>query len=318
MSVVVSPPPQLRHFQYSFTDPEEFGAALSGAQLTAEFLAPQRSPTGIEQFQTPGWTFDSYDAHVKARLRGPIPAGWASIGLMRSPVESTWHGLPVAQGMLVWHPPGEAIDGCILPGFQCSALNVPLAVWEQSRALAGIDHDSASKVAALHLRPHLYTEIERELGEIRQMLRRARSPQMMTTACRKAAQFATHLFTLAWELSSHTAPPRDSLRNRARLARRAEEWMRAHLSEPAHVLDVCQALGVSRRELEYAFRHVFDQSPRDFLDALRLNAIRHALPGSESVSLVALDHGITHLGRFSAHYHALFGEYPSQTRGVVA
>jgi transcriptional regulator GlxA family with amidase domain len=94
--------------------------------------------------------------------------------------------------------------------------------------------------------------------------------------------------------------------------------MRDHLAEPWQIPEVCLALRVSRRELEYAFRTSFDTSPRDFLQALRLNAIRRALQNEdnpqESVSHLALDHGITHFGRFSAHYRALFGESPSKTQ----
>ena len=76
------------------------------------------------------------------------------------------------------------------------------------------------------------------------------------------------------------------------------------------------ALRVSRRELEYAFRTVFDQSPRDFLHLLRLNAVRRALrrgaPG-DTILRVLLDHGFTHPGRFAADYRAIFGEQPSET-----
>ena len=72
------------------------------------------------------------------------------------------------------------------------------------------------------------------------------------------------------------------------------------------------------RQLEYAFRTVFDQSPRDYLQTLRLNAIHRTLRRSErggsSVMHIALDHGVTHLGRFAANYRALFGEKPSETK----
>jgi transcriptional regulator GlxA family with amidase domain len=73
---------------------------------------------------------------------------------------------------------------------------------------------------------------------------------------------------------------------------------------------------VSRRELEYAFRTVFDESPRAYLQSLRLNAIRRALRSTrtcEPVTRIAFDHGVTHLGRFSAQYRRLFGELPSET-----
>jgi AraC family ethanolamine operon transcriptional activator len=51
------------------------------------------------------------------------------------------------------------------------------------------------------------------------------------------------------------------------------------------------------------------------LQTLRLNSIRRALRSTDKPIIdVAFDHGVTHLGRFSAQYRALFGERPSDTR----
>lgn len=93
----------------------------------------------MEQFQTPGWALDFHEEHVKARVIGPLPPGWASFGLMRSPVESSWYGCPARRGVLACTPPGEIIDGHISPGFQCLAVNFPPAVWERGRLLAGVE-----------------------------------------------------------------------------------------------------------------------------------------------------------------------------------
>jgi transcriptional regulator GlxA family with amidase domain len=50
-----------------------------------------------------------------------------------------------------------------------------------------------------------------------------------------------------------------------------------YLAEPVRVPDLCLALQVSRREVEYAFLALFDVSPHEFLHTLRLNAIRRVL-----------------------------------------
>lgn len=258
---------------------------------------------------------DFHEAHVKARLFAPLPPGWVSLGLMRSPAISSWHGIAAKQGMLVCNPPGEPIDGCITPGFASLAVNVPVTVWEQCRALAGIERSEFGGFAAFQLPPPIHARIERQLRATRHLLQAAvAAPYLTAFAAREAADFVVQMVTGTWELSATTEPPRDSFRNRMRLARRAETWMRENLTESVSIPDVCLALRVSRRELEYAFRSAFDQSPRDFLQALRLNAIRRVLRGTEApITQVAFDHGVMHLGRFAAHYHALFGEKPSAT-----
>jgi AraC family ethanolamine operon transcriptional activator len=302
-------------------DPAEFGVAVSGAILSADFLARQTTPAIIEQFQSPGWALDFHKAGVKARICGPLSPEWASLGLMRTQTESWFHGFLAQPGVLVCNPPGEGIDGRIAPGFESAAVNVPRELWEQCRVLAGVERPTFGSVKAHRLAPQVYTRIELRMQAVRQMLKAAESPAAMRLASHEATAFTIEVATLAWQLSAVPEPPRnDSPRNRARLARRAETWMRTHLAESVQIPDACLALRVSRRELEYAFRWSFDTSPRDFLQALRLNAIRKALQNGageeESVSRVALDHGITHFGRFSAQYRELFGEKPSETSGT--
>lgn len=309
--------PAYRHAQRVIQDPEEFSDVISGASLVADFLHRNTAPSYIEQFQSPSWTLDFHDAHVKARVQCPLPQGWASLGFMRRATSSTFHGVAVKTGMIVCETPGHMIDGHIEPGFMSMAVNVPLSVWETCQSLAGIERLPFGTSMAVCLPPALANSIEHKLCAIRHLLRTASEPHLAAFAASEAADFATHMVTTTLELSATPASPSDSLRNRSRLARRAEDWMRDHLSQRIRIPDVCLAMRVSRRELEYAFRSTFDQTPLSHLHALRLNAIRRALRcaegGNNTVINLALDHGITHLSRFAAQYHALFGEKPSAT-----
>jgi len=312
-------PLSIRHAVHHLNDPGEFSVAVSGGQMVAEFFSRQERPTVIEQFQTAGWTLDYQEAHVKARVYCPLPPGWASVGLMRSNADSRWYGFDARAGMLMCTPPGESIDGYFCPGFRCLTVTVPAAVWDDARVLAGVERPGFGAVSACVLPPVLYTRIEHRLRATRHFLRCADAERGLASfAAREAAAMIAEILTFAWELSARLAPPPSSHRNRDRLAHRAEDWMRDHLTHVTQVPEVCLALGVSRRELEYAFRQTFDQSPRDFLQALRLNAIHQALKaprrGQETVTQVAIDHGVTHLGRFAAQYRELFGENPSLSR----
>ena len=72
--------------------------------------------------------------------------------------------------------------------------------------------------------------------------------------------------------------------------------MRAQLTEGVRIPDICLALGVSRRELEYALRFTFDQSTRDFLQRQRLNAVRRALlrrKPSDTILQLLLDYDLS-------------------------
>lgn len=102
---------------------------------------------------------------------------------------------------------------------------------------------------------------------------------------------------------------------RQRIVREAREYMRRHAAEPLGVPDLCEALQVSRRTLQYSFHDVLQLSPVTYLRVLRLNGVRRALRegGREPVADCAARWGFWHLSRMATDYRALFGELPSQT-----
>ncbi|MBN9888968.1 AraC family transcriptional regulator [Salipiger abyssi] len=99
------------------------------------------------------------------------------------------------------------------------------------------------------------------------------------------------------------------------LVGRAEDYMVAHLGEPLTVPIMAEALGVSVRQLQDAFRQSVGQSPWERLTAHRLDRARRRLlaGGGPSVTAIAFDCGFSHLGRFAQTYRAAFGEAPSTT-----
>lgn len=307
--------PAFRQAAFRLDDPDEFRVAVSGGSLRADFLAPPVRPTLIEQFQSLCWAIDFHEAHVRARIFGGLPKGWASLGIMCSPTPSTWYGLEAPSGTMVCTPPGEPIDGCTTIGFLCFSVGLSPRLWEHCRQVASPEAAAFGSVAAHHFTSSIFAHLTQQITTLRGRLRRTQQePALAANVADEAYRLVTWLGITAWELQAGGPPGRDSLRNRARLAHRAEALMRHHLGEPLQTSDLCQSLGVSRRELEYAFRSTFDESPRDFLQALRLNAIRRELKRKDvPIIEVAYQYGMTHLGRFAGSYRKLFGEKPSQT-----
>lgn len=101
-----------------------------------------------------------------------------------------------------------------------------------------------------------------------------------------------------------------------RLVRQAEEFMLAQIDRPLALEDVAEAVGVSARALQYAFRRFRDTSPMAFLRAARLDRahqdLQAARPG-DTVTEIATRWGFTHFGRFAETYRARFGCTPRQT-----
>jgi AraC family ethanolamine operon transcriptional activator len=303
--------PPFRHSQRVLSDPYEFRDVVSGVSLDLDIMARNALPACVEQFQSASWALDLGKVHVKARVRGTIPQNWASLCFVRGG-SSRWHGISGEAGSLLCVPPGEELDGNIVPGFEWTTVALPLELWRKCQAISGGEDAALKHFSGWQLSPATHSRITHGLARLQEALR---TPTIESD--RLAAGFVAELATTAWELSiAGRSSSKESVRNRARLARRADGWMRERLASPIQMPDVCLALRVSRRELEYAFRSTFNQSPRDHLLVLRLNALRRALQrGGDrgSVSRLALDCGLTHLGRLATQYRTLFGESPSAT-----
>lgn len=95
------------------------------------------------------------------------------------------------------------------------------------------------------------------------------------------------------------------------------DYIDANLSSHLKVPDLCRIAGVSLSTLERIFQHELQMTPLAYIKARRLDAVRRSLINGDPdipIAQLAHDHGISHLGRFSADYRQQFGVLPSQQR----
>lgn len=308
--------PLFRHSRRIITEPDDFDNAVTGIDLKVDFQKRQERVSRVEQFQSASWALDFGEANVRTRVRGVLRDGWGSFCLTLGPGDAIWNGQHSAPGTLSLLPPFDEVDGRTSAGFSWLTVAAPPDVWNRCLALAGCE-DTPEKLSVLRIPEAALSELMDRFRMCRRELENtATNPTKAGPAAESTAALVVDAFTTACEQKSGTGLAYGSIHNRARLARRAEAWMREHLDQTLQIPDLCIALRVSRRELEYAFRTIFEVSPRAHLEMLRMNAIRRAIirSGDETIIEIALSHGVTHLGRFAASYRALFGEKPSETR----
>jgi AraC family ethanolamine operon transcriptional activator len=129
----------------------------------------------------------------------------------------------------------------------------------------------------------------------------------------------TTMETLAVLVTGNEPPAPSSFGafSRTQIVRRAREFALAHIDEPLQVIDICRALGVSRRVLQYSFEDVLDINPVAYLRLLRLNGARRDLLGVDdrpvAVQEAMTRWGFWHGSRFSAEHRKMYGELPSAT-----
>ena len=98
---------------------------------------------------------------------------------------------------------------------------------------------------------------------------------------------------------------------------RVDTFLRDNLGEAVTMSHLSRVAGVSERTLRAAFHHIVGVSPKQHIIRQRLQAARDALlaavPGSATVTDIAMSYGFFELGRFAGRYRHTFGEMPSWT-----
>ena len=233
---------------FELASPEEFSRAVSGATLRADFLERGSPAARIERFTGADWAIDFFESGVKARLSGHLIPRWVSLCLVLGGEGSRWYGLGSRAGYLLCNPPGVPIEGCMLPGFRGVSVTVPVSTWEECCLLAGAASGTLNEFQVIPLPLETFGSILPVLALVRECLRQ---PGPLCAACETPAKsgrdLTRRLVALAWE---HGGRPQEipvSARNRLRLAREVEGWMRNHLGECFTISDLCLRFRVSRR-----------------------------------------------------------------------
>ena len=104
--------------------------------------------------------------------------------------------------------------------------------------------------------------------------------------------------------------------NKHSIIKKASDWMRERICEPAPLSDLYQELSVSERSAQIAFKDQFGLSLKTYYKNYRLMRVREALRKANydgTVSDIAAKFGYWHLGQFSKDYKNVIGELPSTT-----
>jgi AraC family ethanolamine operon transcriptional activator len=302
--------------------PDQIGSVASGTELTVDLLAPRAQPSYLTQTRSPDrWALDAALLHGKIRAGGSLSGGSAAILFVSHGAGVSMSGRVLHDGAIVVLPAGTELDVRIKSAFGFTGVVLDPARWAAIAA-------GATGMAGPSDTMRVFTIGKAEAARIGRA--GAQATLAMAAAVGEDADTASadDIFAgYAALLAEACAAAEDryeaidrSAHNLMRQAEMAEDYIRANIAAPISVQRLCEVVGVSRRQLEYAFRASFDISPAEFIRSLRLNEIRRTLltapPRQASVTGVALDLGITHLSRFAGSYHNLFGELPSRTRAA--
>lgn len=225
----------------------------------------------------------------------------------------------LTDGSILVLPAGAEINACIQEGAHYAGFVIPASVWSdiQMQSVGYPLFESVERPQTLGLGAEQSEWLQVYIGNFVALL-----DGMFARGDREGA---TNALTTALSglvdrgslVKGDYVAVNRSHQSRFRHARTARDFIHSHLGDTFLIEAVCGEIGVSRRQLEYSFRETFGVSPRDFVERARLNEIRRALLDTRNhgrtVTEIAFENGMQHLGRFSHSYRVLFGELPSET-----
>lgn len=298
-------------------DASEFPALLAGHVDAIEYLQLDRGMfQGSFSEVRLGDVRLMRESHNRALLKqGALHAGRCTVGFVRLATAPTARigaqlvrpaGLvfvPAGTEFEVQSPPGEAVQ------FSLDAAEVARAA-EADGCTAILNAHCVSVTGT-----HALVEVALEL--LAAAPRRTLTLAQMTYARQLVLGHVLEAFSTPVDIhvSSNAAA--------YRLTSRARAYIEGVTDHPLTVLDLCAALGASRRTLQSAYRQVYGLSPLAYLRLVRLNRahrdLLHPLAPGESVTEVALRWGFWHMGQFARDFRSLFGVTPSATlqRGIA-
>lgn len=298
--------------------PDDIPKVAPGARLRVDRLLPTDIHSHITQIETPGqMALDVTDLVGSICADGAIERTATVALLVERGGGVAVSGHELGSDCLIVFRPGARIRISSASRFSYSSVVMPDAAW-----IAAIDDThgvslppEAAGAQILRLSPQQSENLKAQAHALAES-----GASDGASAEHFEAELQDYIADLAEAAAGerHTYVALDrSPRTRQRQANAARDHILSNIHRPIAVSQLPRILGVSRRQLEYAFHDAFGLGPREFIHVTRLNEIRRELlarrDDSVTVTEVAFAWGINHLGRFAASYRQLFGESPAET-----
>lgn len=301
--------------------PEQLTQVASNTSLKLDILSTGGALSPVRHIGVRGeWTMDATELNAHVRAWGGLSSDHVAILAVRKPSSATICLAPMQESTILIMPAGTEINASIVPGTSYLTVLVPTAKWYEIMALAIGSADFRELAAPVAFTLDLRRSIQ-AAGILRSLPQSiARNTLAFGSAMPAAVTDYLGLVAEALhELEAGEPRHNESLFHRVYQAWSAVDYIVEHLSEDISIIALCRHVKASRRQLEYAFHCVFGVGPQRFIMLTRLNESRRRLAEAHhegrSVTEVAMELGITHLGRYSENYRRLFGERPSETLG---
>ena len=305
--------------QRTFTDVDQLASEAKQWNLDFRQLDRGRFHGEVLQFSTSGVHISDARFCRSLDQKGAPPDGMRTLAVpAHSDLRLEWRGKVVDGQSLMLFPFGSelsSVSGTDFHVYTCSFPVDLLSAVGETLKLGCIDELSGG-TDAIRVDARAVDLVRELLSRICQTIRR--SPESLSDP--ETVGLLTR--ELPSQLMAAIAARREPCPAAARPSRltaltRAVEYIEANASRDIKIRDISRAAGVSERTQQYAFMKRYGIGPKEFLNIVRLVAVRRHLRAADArqpkVADVANAWGFWHMGQFAADYRRRFQELPSET-----
>jgi AraC-like DNA-binding protein len=235
----------------------------------------------------------------------------------RSGPVPVWDGTELRSGEIVFHGRGERLHQSTPGSFAWNVIALdPFQLEQYGRALSGKPFSLPSEGKILRPSPRNVARLRRLHAQVCR-LAETRPKLLAHTEVARAIEQGL-IQTLVACLTAPNIRADGPIKHRhASIMIRFEEVLAEHLSEPLHMTELCELIGVSERILRLCCAEFLGMSPIRYVLLRRLSrarvALRDAAPDGANLLELVRGLGFTELEPFEAAYRAAFNEAPLTT-----
>ena len=316
----LSPDPgQLSLTPLRWHDVDQFAEWERGLGWDADFLQLSAGPNEIrfDHFALPGLVVAHYSRKQAAKDVFAIPAGMLVCVLTRAPQSLVWCGRELPPTLMGIVRPGHEHWVVTPAGWDCYEFLIDEDLIRRSEALDPAFLEETSQIERAFL-PAVEPVAGRFIKHLDWFFQTARGTNGTPGTPIPRTLFYDFVLDGLQQVFDAGLQARGSLMprpaRRSDLVANARDFALARLKEDVSAEEMADALGVSYRVLNYAFKDALGMSPYQYLLTLRLRAVRRELASGGSVTDASFGHGFSTPSRFIQRYSRFFGERPSETK----
>jgi AraC family ethanolamine operon transcriptional activator len=306
--------------QHHFANFEVFASTLGGYDIDVKQIDCGSFKALIQQIQCGAVFINRFTFTRRIEINGNPPPGVRTFGIPTANCQPfIWRGQPSdgntiqiykssTELELITNPKFEAIDVSISDA-DFNALN---SQW----GLPDLDEIVASREMAT-CDPAVMHRLRKTLRHICQVVDSNPDALNQNANLQNLVKKEVPYMLAQALVSSEVFLVKVSPYKRSQVLKKALEYIQSTTDEVVSISSFCQQAGVHERTLQRAFLDTYGTTPKFYMRAFRLNdAYKALLQGdtdTTTVTNVAINLGFRHMGQFSADYHRLFSELPSET-----